>query len=383
MQSRTIKSRWRMLAVLHPGFALTGVLQGIGGPLLPSLAGTFQLNDGQSGVLFLLYFAGTSLGVFFCRSNYSRAMTFGFVAIAACCLALASVGRPLLAPVYLLLGISVGVPMSGVSLFAGRSFPDNCAPMLTGLNFSWSVGALIAPLLAARVLMHHSYRTAYVLLAVVAAFFALAFAIFVRDSYEAPAPTPSTKRVMVPRLILVFALAAFLQVGIENTSAAWLSTYSLRTSGSGIVFAAASTSFYWIGFIASRGASSLLLLRAEPARVFRVAVLVALAAAVLLAAAPTVALRSVAMFLLGASLGPIYPLVIAGFFARASHSSQSRWVLFTAGFGGSVLPWLAGWLSNHTGSLRIGILTIPAALLLMVLVLPTLSKARAIADAPS
>lgn len=367
-----------MLAVLHPGFALTGVLQAIGGPLLPPLAATFHLNDSQSGTLFLLYFAGTSLGAFFCRSNYSKSMAFGFVAIAACCLAVASVGWPLLAPIFLLLGISVGVPMSGVSLFVGRSFPQKCAPMLTSLNFSWSAGALVAPLLAARVLMHHGYRTAYVLLAIVAAVFALAFAIFVRDAFEAPRPSATSQGIASLRLVLVFALAAFLQVGIENTSAAWLSTYSLRMSGSGVVLAAASTALYWIGFLASRGVSSLLLLRTAPVRVFRVAVFVALAAAVLLAAAPSIVLRSVAMFFLGAALAPIYPLIISGFFARARHTSESRWVLATAGFGGSVLPWLAGWLSNHTGSLRIGLFTIPAALLLMVLVLPALTREPAV-----
>jgi fucose permease len=39
-----------------------------------------------------------------------------------------------------------------------------------------------------------------------------------------------------------------------------------------------------------------------------------------------------------------------------------------------VLPWLAGWISAHTGTLRAGILVIPAALLLMILVLPILSE---------
>jgi fucose permease len=51
-------------------------------------------------------------------------------------------------------------------------------------------------------------------------------------------------------------------------------------------------------------------------------------------------------------------------------------VLATAGFGGSVLPWLAGWISTHSGSLRVGILTIPAAMLLMIFVLPAMGAAR-------
>ena len=72
-------------------------------------------------------------------------MTIGFAAMVCTCLAVAASPRSLLAPAFLLLGISVGVPMSAVTLFIGREFPERCAPLLTFLNFSWSIGALAAP----------------------------------------------------------------------------------------------------------------------------------------------------------------------------------------------------------------------------------------------
>jgi FHS family glucose/mannose:H+ symporter-like MFS transporter len=376
MQSNARNCSGRTLAVLHPAFALTGILQAIGGSLLPSLASTFHLNDSQSGLLFLLYFAGTSLGAFFCRGNYARSIALGFVAMAACCLGIAVANLPFLLPLFLLLGISVGVPMSGVSLYAGRNFGDRRAPLLTFLNFSWSAGALAAPLFAAQVLLHHSYRAAYVVLAMASAVAALACWLLIRDAPETASPMTRAQAFPNLKLIIVFAIAAFLQVGVENTAAAWLTTYALRMARDGVVLAAASSSVYWVGFLSSRGISSFVLLRADPVRVFRVAVAVALLAAVLLAGLPSVAGRTAAMFVLGASLAPIYPLVISGFFARARHTSDSRWVLATAGFGGSVLPWLAGWISTHSGSLRVGILTIPAAMLLMIFVLPAMRSAR-------
>jgi fucose permease len=248
--------------------------------------------------------------------------------------------------------------------------------LLTFLNFSWSAGALTAPLLAAEVLRHHSYRAAYFVLAMASVVAALACWFLIQDAPETPRSTTRAQAFPNLKLIVVFAIAAFLQVGVENTAAAWLSTYALRMARDGVVFAAASSSVYWVGFLSSRGFSSLVLLRADPIRVFRVAVTVALLAAVLLAGLPSVAGRTAAMFLLGAALAPIYPLVIAGFFARARHTSDSRWVLATAGFGGSVLPWLAGWISTHSGSLRVGILTIPASMLLMIFVLPAMGAAR-------
>ncbi len=364
----------RTLAVLHPVFALTGVLHTVGGALLPSLAGRFQLSDSSSGLLFLLYFAGTSLGALLCRGSYARLITIGFAGMVCTCLAVASCPRSLLAPAFLLLGISVGVPMSAVTLFVGRAYPARCAPLLTFLNFSWSIGALCAPLIAARVLMHHTYQAAYILFACASAVASLASTLVLKDGPEAMQGPLDTRTNTALYLIAVFAFAAFLQVGIENTVAAWLPTYALRTAAAGLVLAAASTSFYWAGFLCSRGLSSLLLLRAEPMRVFRIAVAIAFIAALLLVFAPSLPVRNIAMFLLGASLAPTYPLVLAGFFARSRHTADSRWILFTAGFGGSVLPWLAGFISSHSGSIRTGMLTIPVGLLLMALLLPALRE---------
>jgi len=368
-------SSLRTLAVLHPVFALTGVLHAVGGALLPSLAARFHFGDSTAGLLFLLYFAGTSLGALLCRGSYARLITFGFAAMVCTCVAVAVCPRSLLAPVFLLLGISVGVPMSAVTLFVGRAYPDRCAPLLTFLNFSWSIGALAAPLIAARVLVHHSYQAAYFLFAGASAAAFLAGVLVLKDPPEPPQSSFETRtNTGALSLIAVFAFAAFLQVGIENTVAAWLPTYALRMAGAGIVLAAASTSFYWAGFLGMRGLSSLLLLRAEPIRVFRLAVAIAFFSALLLVFAPSASIRNVAMFLLGASLAPTYPLVLAGFFARTTQTADSRWILFTAGFGGSVLPWIAGFTSTHTGSLRTGMLVIPTALLLMALLLPTLRE---------
>lgn len=371
------RTNWRTIAILHPAFALTGVLQAMSGALLPALAPAFHLSDSDSGLLFLLYFAGTSTGPFFFRHRYVRTITLGFVLMAACCAALSVASRPLLAPLFLLLGVSVGIPMSGGSLYVGRVFAERCAPMLSFLNFTWSAGALAAPLLAARVLQSHSYREVYRVLACVAVVAAVACALGLREVHETDRPDEASHRLTSVKLIGLFALAAFLQVGMENTAAAWLATYSQRTSGEGIALAAASSAFYWAGFLASRGVASFLLLRIKAASILRVAVVAALIAAIGLAVAPSAGVRGAAMIVLGIALAPVYPLVIAGFFARARRTLDSRWVLTAAGCGGSVMPWMAGWISAHAGNLRMGILVLPAALLVMAALLPVLAAPAA------
>lgn len=366
----------RVHLVLHAVFALTGIAHVIGGPLLPSIAAGLHLNDSQSGMAFFVYFAGSAVGALLCRGNYARTMTFGFIAMAvgSACVSIAS--PPVFPLALFVFGISVGVPMSAVSLFVGRNFRDRCAPILTALNFTWSLGALLAPLLAARILVHHTYKAAYVLLSVAALAAAGCTAWAVKDSPEIKTIPREEKRHAAQRILVFSIIAAFLQVGIENTASTWLSTYALRTVERGAALAAAVTALYWTGFLASRGVSSLLLVRKAPEHVFRAAVGIALFGAVLLVVSRSAIAASMGMLLLGIGLAPIYPLVIAEFFARARRTSDSRWILAIAGFGGSALPWIAGTISSGTQSIRLGILTIPVALLLMIIAVERLGAEK-------
>jgi fucose permease len=363
----------RTLFILHPAFALTAILQAIHGALLPSLASSLHFSDSQSGLLLTLYFSGTALGAILCRPNYSRSLAAGFAALTILCPTIPFASPRLLFPLFLLMGICVGVSCSSVSLFVGRNVTYRCAPTLTLLNFTWSAGALAAPLLAASLLVHFTFRAAYASLAIFTALAAMASLTLPPDLPEPQQPVTRGKSLLNLKLLAIVGLLAFLEIGIENTALAWLATYSLRTGGSGISAAAVFSSLYWCGFMLSRGLSALLLLRVDEMQVFRWAVGLALASAVLLAAYPQGAYRGLGMFLLGTALAPIFPLLIALLFGRIERTADTRWVLAVSGFGGSILPWLTGWLSTRTGSLRLGLITVPVALFLMVCLLPALA----------
>jgi fucose permease len=365
------------LPVLHLAFALTGVLHAIGGALLPALAASLGFTDSRSGTLFLCYFLGTSLGALFSVGRLVRMIVCGFLVSAAACAAIAA-GLPALLPaLFLLLGIGVGMPMTAISMYAGRVYADRSAAPLTLLNFAWSAGALVAPLFASRILVAHSWHTAYGLLAIVSAIAAVACGLMLKEPAEdthAPQKTTAPREITAATrygVIALFAFLTFLEVGIENTTATWLASYAMRIAGTGAARAAAFSSFYWCGFLASRGLSAIVLLRVPPMRVLLISVVASLLAAVLLvssAAAP------IAMAALGMMLAPIFPLLLSRFFARAAHISDSRWVLAVCGFGGSVLPWLTGLISSRTNSLRLGLWVVPAALLLMFTMLPFMQQ---------
>ena len=360
------RSRWTR-SVLHAVFALTGVTHAMIGPLLPSLTRTFHLADKDSGLLLLAYFAGSSLGALVCRGNYVRVMAAGFAGMTLFSTAISVASRPLLLPLYLLLGVCVGAAMSSVSLFAGRNFPATSASLLTLLNFTWSAGALSAPLLASQLLRYSSYRAAYAGLAALSFLAAMACGWMLTDATETAQGTISSTRLGNAEFVVLFAVLAFLQVGMENTASVWLTTYVLRVSAAGVVKAAASSSLFWLGFLGARAFSAAILLRTRMDHVLRAAIVLALGASMLLISSRGLAVASVAMVLLGAALAPIYPLVVAASMARLRSTSDARYVLAVAGVGGSILPWMTGWISTGTGSLRAGLLVVPVSLVLMLL----------------
>ena len=355
------------LPVLHAAFGLTGVLHAIGGALLPALAISLGLSDSWAGTLFLCYFLGTSLGALMCAGRYARLMTIGYFVVAAACCGIAASSAMVLPFLFFVLGTGLGIPMTAVSMYAGRAFAGRTAAPLTLLNFTWSAGALIAPLLAARVLAGHSWRTAYWLLAIAAAVAAVACWVGLEEPPEEQPVAAAESSTRNWGVIALFAFLAFLQVGVENTTATWLASYAMRVASTGAARAAASSSLYWGGYLAFRGLWAVLLNRMNAMRVLSSMVVAALLAAGLLVGFPSAA--PVAMLLLGAALAPVFPLLLSRFFARA-RVKDSRWVLAVCGFGGAVLPWLTGLISSGTGSLRLGLSTVPAALLLMVSLLP-------------
>ena len=380
MKDLQLISHRRMLLVLHSIFALTAVADAMTGPMLPSLARTFHFSDSQSGALLFWIFAGMASGALLARGDYVRVLTGGLLALSLCSGCFPWVPQTLLYPLAFLLGVSIGASMTAISLFAGRNYQAKRASTLTLLNFTWSVGATVAPLVVAQLLAIFNWRAVYLVLAGAAALAAIIGRLTLHDSPEAVRTTPETTGLRNLRLVSLFALFLFLEVGIESMFGAWISTYLLRMTLSSRTLAAAAASVFWAGFLISRGLSPLLLLRLRSGRLLQFALPLAFVAATILVASHSPILLWTAVLLLGAALAPVFPVLLAMFFDRARHSSDSRFVLSVSGFGGSVLPWLVGSISSHTGSLRTGFLTAPAVLLVMTAMLPLLSARRLAQD---
>ncbi|MGB0054806.1 MAG: hypothetical protein WBQ02_21345, partial [Terracidiphilus sp.] len=199
----------------------------------------------------------------------------------------------------------------------------------------------------------------------------------IRDTSETLSNSQETSGLENLRLVALFALFFFFEVGGETMLNAWISTYVLRITRTSLTLAAAATAIYWTGFLFSRGVSPLLLLRLSPRHLLRISVPMALGASLLLVESHSSVSLTAAILLLGIALAPVFPVALASFFDRARHSSDSRFVLAFSGFGGSVFPWLVGWISSRSGSLRDGLVVAPVVFLLMTGMLPMITAQKA------
>ena len=86
-------------ALLYAGFALTGVVTTMLGPLLPTLISAWSIDDARAGGLFTAQFAGALVGLaatsaLLGRLGTTRVIVGGFAVVAVGVIGLAPAGWP-------------------------------------------------------------------------------------------------------------------------------------------------------------------------------------------------------------------------------------------------------------------------------------------------
>ena len=336
-------------------FAATGIGCALPGALLPSLIIEWRLSDLHAGTLFFLIFLGASLGALAVRGRLTQSIAAGSGLIVVAAIGLALEGTTLSAPCSFVYGLGFGLVMTAISLLRQRVRSDRRGLELVRLNLMWAVGAFITPALALRALAtHHSSH----LLLLEAAFFAVACAWtltvgrseIVLSSRSGFTVDAWRKLARVPLALILITIAS---PGIEAASGAWLATYAQRTAH-GLAWTAAAPTCLWAGLLTSRliGAFG----RVEQRLQNKIGALLLLAclAASLIVVAPVGAGVLTGAFVLGFSLGPLYPLLLA----RVMAIQEAGTIFFLAGVAASSLPLLTGAVAQRAHSLRIGMTTI-------------------------
>jgi MFS transporter, FHS family, glucose/mannose:H+ symporter len=351
------------LGIVHIGFALTGIVTTLLGPLLPLLTVAWQLNDAQAGRLFIDQFVLSVTGATIAakvvsRWGAARAVPAGMFMIAVGLLGLAAANTASAG----MLGIAVysiglGFALPATNLLIVELASERQAASLNILNFCWTLGAVTAPVAIAAMLKPFGLRGFFLVVAFVSALIG-AIELFAFPRVESVAPAVRNGK-LASQLRLTFALLTavflFLYIGIENGFAGWVSAFSIRTQQTSESTTAIVQSSFWAALLFGRLLAPLILrvLRNGPMIIFGLA-LATIGIAISIASSSLPMLAG-GVLICGFGLGPIFPTAIAVFTEWFGTGGAGSIVLGSCGLGGALVPWLVGIVSDRTDSLRLGL----------------------------
>ena len=324
------------------------------------------MTDTQGGWLFAAQFSASVLGAGLSSYFPRKSVVFGFAAIAAGLAVLAGgrYGAALLA--FSLIGTGQGLAVGAINLIFGNAYPERRGALLTNVNLCWGIGAVLAPQFVALAEREHALRLFLVLMALCAV---VAFALFtpllgrgdleIKRDEETRAPV---KARFNAAMFGLFSLMMFLYVGTETTIAGWIATYAHRFGGLDAARASSFVSAFWLSLVMGRGVVGVLLRRAREQVILLAGIVAAMGGIVMLLFSGGFRTEFVAVVVAGLGCAPIFPLAVSRMFGRLGRTRHAGWAFAICGWGGAVIPWITGVVSQYSGSLRAAFLAPLAAL---------------------
>jgi fucose permease len=359
-------------------FVSLGLPDAVLGVAWPYVRRTFSVPLDGLGVLLFAALAGYVASSFF-SGRATRRLGVGGVLVVSTLLVAAGAATTALAPRWGvavaaagLAGLGGGAIDAAVNAHAAGHFRPG---QVAWLHASWGVGAALGPLLMTAVLAGGlSWRWGYGILAAAVAVLALAFAR-TRGLWEAARPTrsgPGRQMPMAASLregsVHVNVLLFFLHTGVEGTAGQWAYTVFTESRGMPATAAGLAVGAYWGGLTAGRIVSGAVAHRVAPARVLRFALWTAPAWGLLAASASGPAVDRAALGLLGFTLGPVFPLLIAATPSRVGEGHVHNAVGFqvaAASLGATAVPSLAGVIARARGLETVFVLVVACGALVL------------------
>ena len=369
-----------LLVLLFAGFVLSGIATTIVGPMLPIFIKRWSLDDGQAGFFSTIQFLAALGGTLASSAiagwrGYRPALVLGYGLMGGGLAFLNADTHGVALTATAAFGLGYGLITPGTNLFVAELGGANSASLLNQLNFAWGAGAMICSPLIAVALKRNGLG---VLLAGTAIFggilvLGLLFVSFGGQKHEKDA-RPAEAGVPAIGLGVTIAMAAmfFIYVAMENGIGIWSAEYAKRLANGISGMTTRAPMFFYAGLTSGRAYAPLVLRRLSERKIVLGALGLAAAATALQIASRSLPSATVAVFLAGLGCASIYPIYIAWlskwYGASAKHIGG---ILFAfASLGGAVGPWLIGFVSKNSGSLRVGLLVpLVSGLLMIVLVL--------------
>jgi fucose permease len=353
-----------LLALLAAGFVLTGIPTVVIGPILPLFISRWSLSDARAGLFFTVQFAAALCGVWITTGltswrGYRPSLVIGYL--------LTGVGLATLnAPTYALalvataaFGVGYGMVVPPTNLSAAEA---GGAGMVSLLNFAWCIGAVACSPLVLLAFRNHFLSALLWIVAFGSMVLAVCFLFisFLPEGAARPAAGSAALPARAPRLGVTIAVSAlfFIYVGTETSIGGWAAEDAKRLAGHATSLTTMAPLFFYAGLMLGRGVAFLVLKRIGEIRVVLMALCVVTLGAGVIFSARSAGTAIPGFAIAGLGCASIYPIYIAWFskWYGAAARRLGGVVFSTASLGASAMPWLVGFVSTRTGSLRVGLL---------------------------
>ncbi|MET0410456.1 MAG: MFS transporter [Polyangiaceae bacterium] len=371
--------RTRLLLLSFLAFVSLGLPDTIFGVAWPSLRGGFGLPQSAMGAALVTGVSGYFVSGLVAGNLMSKIGVGGLLAGSSGLVALGLVGYALAPawhlffPIAFFIGLGSGAIDSALNAYAARNFSVR---HMNWLHASWGLGASTGPvIMTAAIAQGAGYRAGYAVIASALGLMTLAFvttrrmwnepaaaaagetaapAPEVSPAPQAEAPVPVRGSMLAalrsPSVLLLMA-TYFVYTGLETTVGSWCFTLLTEGRGLGVEEAGSWTAAYWASLTLGRVALGWVVEWMGADRLLRFASAGIVLGVALFAFVPGVPGRA-GLLLLGASLAPVYPTLMARTPARVGAEIAPYAVgliVSSATLGSSLLPALVGLLVGWRG----------------------------------
>ena len=352
---------------MHVVFVPTGIMNVLLGPLLPTLAARWAINDTQSGDLFFAQFLASTVGVLVSgalvpRRGYRFAIALGMAVMALGLGVMPWVHWPAGLLVVASWGFGFGVTIPACNLLVAAIQPERQAAALNLLNFFWSVGAVACPFLLAPFV--RGQRTGVFLLGLGACILLLTLALGMiafptsGAAESAKVRSSSLWPLLLSPVALALAALFFLYTGVENAVGGWLASYAKRMGPVHSSLWVTAPSFFYMALLIGRALAPAVLRKLRDITFARAGLALAAVGVGMLLFSSSIAAIVASASAVGLGLAALYPITISRMSkAGGPLAPQMGSVMFgLAGVGAACGPWLVGFTSTQLTSLKLGLI---------------------------
>jgi fucose permease len=344
-------------------FILIGINDGALGVLLPGMQATYHTGKGTISLLFLAGTCGYFIASFNNGLLLEKLGNRRFLLLATFIMGLGFAVLSSRPPFFLLLlgivpiGFGIAMLDAGLNSYIAR-LPENTA-RLNYLHAFYGIGALLGPLVASAFL-----ALGWVWNSIYFVWIGMTILVFIGIGLAFPKEEILSQRekqkeegnvlflALRQRVVWVAAFFLLFYVGTEVSLGVWSFSFLIQERQGQLLISGWIVSGYWIGLTLGRLLLGKISQYMSNRRLIEICLSGVVVGMLLMWLVPQLAIASLALFITGFCLGPIFPTTIA----LMSDTLPSRIVPSAIGFlasfgsmGAALLPWIAGNLAQHYG----------------------------------